>query len=297
MYIHRMAKSKIRHTVTEVHGKFRQLLPPYEKYHSAGPYRRKEGRRYRMYINILNTADDGFFGILYARYLLEVKLGRRLHDGCEVDHIDGCRWNDRIDNLQELTEHDNAKKGGCKLLEEYYYACNRVLIKCPECGTWFSRTKANAASKPILFCSASCSGRYNSKRKPIVPLDIKPYPIPDISSLPEPYYEPFEKYSTEYVRPKSVSFCKRCGKQLPPDCAVNCPECVAKNAADREAKNAKCKEQVEISVKTLYQQEGKVVMLRLAKQFNLSDRGTGKMIERLFNKPHKEAIKEICSKL
>lgn len=271
-----MRKKPIKQEVTVVHDKFRRCLPPYEDYHSAGPYERHGARGNRMYINLLKNEHDGFFGILYARYLLEVKLGRRLKDGYEVDHIDGCKWNDHIGNRQELTHDENIAKRGNKLFDEYIYAMGRVMIKCPECGNWFIRTKGNAARKPILFCSQACSGKFNGRRAPLVTMETKPVPLPDISSLPKPFYESFESYSTEYSVTRKVV------------CATN----TRSKIPDADYMNM-----IIHVIRDLYSENGKVVMLRVGERLNLSDKGAVKVIERIFRKPYKDVVKEICNNI
>lgn len=46
----------------------------------------------------------------YARYLLAVKLGRFLTQTETVDHIDGDKTNDDINNLQILSRKENIRK-------------------------------------------------------------------------------------------------------------------------------------------------------------------------------------------
>lgn len=46
----------------------------------------------------------------YARYLLAISLGRYLTGDETVDHIDGNRKNDNIDNLQILSKSENVRK-------------------------------------------------------------------------------------------------------------------------------------------------------------------------------------------
>lgn len=46
----------------------------------------------------------------YARYLMSVKLGRKLSRSEQVDHIDEDKTNDSIDNLQVITQKENLAK-------------------------------------------------------------------------------------------------------------------------------------------------------------------------------------------
>ena len=96
--------------------------------------------------------------ILLARAKLEVKIGRHLEDGEEVDHIDGDCLNDRTYNLQVLTRYENASKGSGRVKPKR--------IKCVWCETKFRPTKEQAKpsnkKKAGPFCSRKCSGQYGA---------------------------------------------------------------------------------------------------------------------------------------
>lgn len=91
--------------------------------------------------------------ILYSKYLLGIKLGRVLAEKEEVDHIDGNKINDSIDNLQILTREENRKK--------YFKTLNRKvsILKCDFCGISFNRfsnqvkknQKRSFSSKQCLY--------------------------------------------------------------------------------------------------------------------------------------------------
>ena len=92
----------------------------------------------------------------YARYLMAVKLGRFLTDDETVDHIDGDKTNDSIDNLQLLSRAENIRKA-CKKPD--------VILKCPICGKIFKRTRSqlrgrlDRALKNDVCCSIECVHR------------------------------------------------------------------------------------------------------------------------------------------
>lgn len=95
----------------------------------------------------------------YARYLLAVKLKRFLiNDEC-VDHIDGDKTNDSLDNLQLLTTTENNRKS--------FKKPNLELI-CPICGKKFTRTrtqlrgKLDKAYKNLITCSRTCGYKMTS---------------------------------------------------------------------------------------------------------------------------------------
>ena len=291
-----MRKKLIKQEVTVVHEKFRRCLPPYEDYHSAGPYPRECGASTRWYINIFKNAKDGEFGILYARYLLEVTLGRRLRDGYEVDHIDGCKWNDNINNLQEIPSNDNRKKGQHHILDEIRHARVWVQVKCPECGNWFER-KRSMMHGTLTFCSRHCNGKFwrTHSCDENLKCETRDIPMPDISCLPPEFHEPFEEYSTELVQETLTRICHRCGKPMPSSCNINCPACVkAINAERHDNDLARCRI-VAAEILKMFREEGKVAIMRIAPRVGISDKGIGKLLQRVYNKPVKDVIKDICT--
>ena len=46
----------------------------------------------------------------YARYVMEQHLGRKLTKDEVVDHIDNCKSNDSLENLQVITRAENDHK-------------------------------------------------------------------------------------------------------------------------------------------------------------------------------------------
>lgn len=110
---------------------------------------------------------------MYARVLMAVKLGRLLDRNETVDHINELRTDDRIENLQLLSQSANSKKH--TLLR---YAHNTLTIKCQFCDKEFSDKLSQI---PIAiggtnkkykhkFCSRKCRSDYyhehrNNKRK------------------------------------------------------------------------------------------------------------------------------------
>lgn len=93
-----------------------------------------------------------------ARVKLEIKLGRKLVKGEEVDHIDDDCTNDRYNNLQVLSKPKNASKSLWKV--EYPKA------RCLWCGVEFrlSCAQMERASKKKSgpFCSKKCTGKYGA---------------------------------------------------------------------------------------------------------------------------------------
>ena len=106
-------------------------------------HHKKENRRY---VILRNSKTDKRTTIQYAKYLMCIKLGRLLNANEQVDHIDGDKMNDSIDNLQVLKREDHLKKTAAEntgraeearrkrvprhgpYWEHKKYGCN-----CPEC--------------------------------------------------------------------------------------------------------------------------------------------------------------------
>ena len=101
---------------------------------------------------ILYNNHDNRSSTQYARYLLSVKLKRFLTEDETVDHIDGDKTNDNIDNLQILTRAENNRK----FFKKEDYKC-----KCPVCGKEFivprSNVRGDKAKERILSGLRCCS--------------------------------------------------------------------------------------------------------------------------------------------
>jgi hypothetical protein len=96
--------------------------------------------------------------ISYARYLMSVHLGRKLTPFETVDHIDGNKLNDSLENLQILSNADNVRKS----------AKGRMMVTmiCPVCSSYF--TKERRQTHIIKGGSPSCCSRnckYEKQKK------------------------------------------------------------------------------------------------------------------------------------
>jgi hypothetical protein len=123
---------------------------PYDSF-KAGCFQ-VDPRDGRTYIRLYNNPDDRFT-TSYARYLMSVHLKRLLNDDEVVDHINGDRTDDRLENLQILDEQQNIAKDQCQtVLEHTCERCNKVFYKnvkgkreyrfCSK-RCWYNRNKAN----------------------------------------------------------------------------------------------------------------------------------------------------------
>lgn len=196
-----------------VKSKFRKCLYPYEKYHSAGPFKNKEDR---LCLNILRNKKHK--QILYARYLLEISLKRKLKDGYGVDHIDGDKTNDIIDNLQELSSKGNRIKGTSKKILHNIKNKRRLVLWCSVCGKrfkifkWKIDLKKLKKGKKFYFCCKECAWKSQ----------FKSFKFPDkqkykkIKQKPFEYKnqcEDFKKFSKPIFIKKKVRICD-CGNEI-----------------------------------------------------------------------------------
>ena len=117
-----------------------------------------EGRKTLI---LFNNKDDRS-STQYARYLLAVKLGRFLAPEETVDHIDGDKRNDSIDNLQVLSLAENVRKSHKK--EDYHCVC-------PICGKEFivprQKVRNDETRTRVLSGERCCSwdcGRKHASR-------------------------------------------------------------------------------------------------------------------------------------
>lgn len=125
-----------------------------------GPYIRDDGRRY-----VIVKRGRKRETTLYSRYLMEKHLGRKLEPHEHVDHINDDPTDDRIENLQIISQLDNTLK---------YHALHPKEIhkfNCPICGKEAERDaeKVRKEQKRGVagpFCSRSCAGKYSKTKRP-----------------------------------------------------------------------------------------------------------------------------------
>ena len=96
--------------------------------------------------------------VLLHRVIMENHLGRILDDYEVVHHKDSNKFNNKIENLEVLTNSEHAKlhaKKGRTFVE----------LVCPECGKTFFREKRQIKKNQLQsFCSRKCNGLYQQKR-------------------------------------------------------------------------------------------------------------------------------------
>lgn len=95
--------------------------------------------------------------ILYSKFLMSVKEGRILKSYEQVDHINNDKTDDRLENLQILTEQKNKEKHSLTTSR------NIVVLNCPYCKTRFTREKRKThliKGGDKTFCSRSCAAKF-----------------------------------------------------------------------------------------------------------------------------------------
>lgn len=100
--------------------------------------------------------------ISYARYLMSVHLGRMVDEDLVVDHINGDKLDDRIENYQIISTKENNQKAVIQNPRKSKF----VEIKCGFCGNNFVRyrnqTHLVIKSKKSDYCSKRCAARGSS---------------------------------------------------------------------------------------------------------------------------------------
>jgi hypothetical protein len=132
----------------------------------------------------------------YARYLYTVTYGS-IPSGYEVDHIDGNRKNDTIENLQLLTKSQNISKA--KSDPRTVNQKESVELTCPHCKISFVRKKSSTFLSPnkgkLTFCSRNCG--YHYREYPNYSQGYRILPKKEISNTLT--YVPWEEVSSYWA--------------------------------------------------------------------------------------------------
>lgn len=115
----------------------------------------------RYMANLIHKTNKTRTTFAYSKYLMCVNLKRILSRDEQVDHIDGNKLNDAIENLQILTSAENLRK---MVIETGKSAIVYDLL-CTECNISFKRKRVGwkIAKGLGIFCSKLC--QYNNMRK------------------------------------------------------------------------------------------------------------------------------------
>ena len=106
----------------------------------------KEPRRVCM----LRKADGTMKSMSYAKYLYTSYYNCDVAEGDHIDHINGDKMDDRIENLQVISGTYNRQKD--------HKHKEMVIRVCPVCGTEFLFNKKDLPFKPNPCCSRRCGG-------------------------------------------------------------------------------------------------------------------------------------------
>jgi len=139
-------------------------------------YIRADGRKY-----VVVYRGERRETTLYSRYLMERHLGRRLEPHEHVDHINDDPTDDRIENLQIISQLENTLKYHALHPKEMWD------LSCLECGVSFQRLakdcrKGQKAGKVGPFCGRSCAGK-GTRRK--AKKDEENRVLPDVQPVVE----------------------------------------------------------------------------------------------------------------
>lgn len=122
-----------------------------------GPYSRPDGRLHVIHYDS-NTGKRRTQS--YPRYLMEQKLGRELTSDEHVDHIDGDRTNNDIENFQILSYVENNRKS----IIERGISKKWGSFICPTCENEFMLSVSRYTGNQVVqkkkgpYCSRRCAG-------------------------------------------------------------------------------------------------------------------------------------------
>lgn len=107
-------------------------------------------------VAILYKSDRTSTTMSYAKYLYTSTYCEDI-DGSvyHIDHINGDKMDDRIENLQRISRTYNERKDAM--------VAEKVLATCPVCGSKFFFDKRNLPFQPNPCCSRKC-GRVKASR-------------------------------------------------------------------------------------------------------------------------------------
>ena len=94
--------------------------------------------------------DGTRFTTSYAKYLYTSHYQCDVNKDEHIDHINGDKTDDRIENLQKISGRYNRQKD--HVIKEM------LLLTCPVCGKEFLFEKRNLNSHPNPCCSRRCGG-------------------------------------------------------------------------------------------------------------------------------------------
>ena len=113
----------------------------------------------RLYIGVnkdprrvatLYKEDGGTLTMSYAKYLYTSYYKEDVDSSYHIDHINGDKLDDRIENLQKITGTYNRQKD--------HERKEMIILSCPVCGEEFIYPRGNLSTHPNPCCSRRCGG-------------------------------------------------------------------------------------------------------------------------------------------
>ena len=98
----------------------------------------------------LRRSDGTMTSMSYAKYLYTSHYQCDINSKDTVDHINGDKTDDRIENLQVISKRYNVQKD--------HKRKEMIVRKCPVCGVEFLFNKSDIKFKPNPCCSRRCGG-------------------------------------------------------------------------------------------------------------------------------------------
>lgn len=105
----------------------------------------KDNRRMCLLVGKQNRTT-----ISYAKYLYTSHYNVDVFEGDHVDHINGDKTDDRLENLQVISGTYNRQKD--------HVHKEMIELECPVCNRKFLFKKPNLNSHPNPCCSRRCGG-------------------------------------------------------------------------------------------------------------------------------------------
>lgn len=104
----------------------------------------------RRVATLRNYTTKTSYTMSYAKYLYTSFYKCDIPKGYDVDHINCNKMDDRIENLQVISQNYNRTKDHKLRI--------MVELKCPVCGNMFLYAKRNLSSHLNPCCSRRCGG-------------------------------------------------------------------------------------------------------------------------------------------
>ena len=104
----------------------------------------------RRVATLRNNTTKKMISMSYAKYLYTSHYKVDINKRDEIDHINGNKMDDRIENLQIISGRYNRQKD--------HKVREMVLLHCPVCNQEFLFPKRNLSTHPNPCCSRKCGG-------------------------------------------------------------------------------------------------------------------------------------------